>query len=409
MDFLKSIITQLILLRPNHSSVWITLRYAFVAGVGLMTTIALTRWLSPETYGTYQYFLALIAFFSFFSLPGFNAAALKAVAEGRPYAIFRAIRYSFLSGWLIIPSILLWVSFTDHELRISIPWLLLTCILSVPFYALNTWYAFYEGKQNFTASSWRVMLATAISFLVVVTLASYQFPAGVLLAGYFLSGVLTTTIFCLEIFWKTDKDNNTPVIDVIYGYKVTLHKLVLNVSETIPLLLIGAKYGPAAVAIFQVAYFIYSSFSGYLGALTSVLLPRFFLGFHYEWKRLVIKQGIIGTGVGTMLVLITIFIFPMIFHESYKESQYLLFFLVPFSCLLPLRTYLTTYFSAKEPGYLTIILLVANGLAITMFFLNTEKSFIVSGISYLGTLTVVLILFLIFRYFSYPTHKQIEM
>lgn len=409
MDFLKSIITQLILLRPNHSSVWITLRYAFVAGVGLMTTIVLTRWLSPEAYGTYQYFLALIAFFSFLSLPGFNMAALKAVAEGSPKGVIQAIRHSFLCGWLIVPSVLLWVSFVGNESGISIFWLFWICLLAVPFYALNTWYVFYEGQQNFFDSTWRVMLGTAITFATLIILVFLQLSPSLLLIGYFLSGAMSAFVFCIEIFFKIDRKNKKTSIDTIYGYKATLQKFFFTLSETLPLILIGLRYGSESLAIFQVAFFIYSSFAGYLGSLSSTMLPNFFLGIQVNWKKVLIRQGAIGLVIVILLIAVTVLFFPILFHESYSESQSILFMLIPFSFLLPLRSYLFTYFIANSPGYLTMILFIANVFASAMFFIFSERSMLLSGVSYLGTLIIILVSILFYRYYQNEKLKKCDL
>ena len=401
MDIFKGFIEKFIFLDSTRSSLWITIRYAFVAGTGFFSTILLTRLLVPEVYGAFQYYLALIAFFSFLTLPGLNLAALKSVAEGNPSVMFQAIVYSFCCGGLIIPSVLLWEFFMVEKMMVSFPWLLFICLLSVPFYAFNTWYVFYEGQQNFFASALRAMLVATVTVVTLVILAFFQSSPAVLLSGYFLSGSIVAFIFCIEIYFLVKKTKINASLDLKYGYKATFQKFITSLSETLPLLLIGSFYGTVEVATFQIAFYIYLSFSGYLSALSSMLLPKFFLGYHLRGGRLVIQQGIIGILVGITIIFISFIIFPVLFHDSYQEGRYILLLLTPFACLLPIRNYLATYLSAKEPGYMTIIVLIANSIAASVFIFNLEKGFIVSGVSYLGTVSLILLVLLTHRYLRF--------
>ena len=124
---------------------------------------------------------------------------------------------------------------------------------------------------------------------------------------------------------------------------------------------------------------------------------------------MLIRQGAIGLVSVILLIAVTVLFFPILFHESYSESQSILFMLIPFSFLLPLRSYLFTYFIANSPGYLTTILFIANVFASAIFFIFSERSMLLSGVSYLGTLIIILVSILFYRYYQNEKLKKCDL
>lgn len=356
---------------------WVSFRYAVVSIIGLATTVMFTRMASQEVYGAYQYILSFIAFFSFLSLPGMNISALRSVVKGNDMSVFKATKWSFFSALLGIPCVLLYGLYHSGGQEIPFGVLLFAAVVFAPFYAFNTWYVFYEGHKEFFSVSWRSILVSGISFLVLWIVLSKEASLVALIATYFLTGMFLSAGFLIEIWLRSSKDASTQFIsvenalDIYYGFSVTGQKFVFSISETLPLIMIGFYYGFAEVAVFQVAFFMYSSVSGYVGAITSMYLPKFFSGIHLDEWRMVSYNLLSGTFIIFGISLFIWIAFPLLFDNRYTSSAEIVWLLLPAVLLLPLKSYLATHFTAnKKVSVVTIVYALANVAAVSAFVLT---------------------------------------
>ncbi len=392
---------------------WVSFRYGLVSTIGLVTTILFTGMASKEVYGAYQYTLSFVAFFSFFSLPGLNIAALKSVVKGNNNAVFQAIKWSFLSSLLGIPCILGYGLYHQGTQEIPGTLLLIVAIAFAPFYALNTWYVFYEGRQDFFSVAWRALLASGVGFLSLWAALIFDASLTTIVAIYFGAGIVLSAVFLLEIWWQSRCESSTPVLsgdmlDIPYGLAVTGQKLVFNASETLPLMAIGSAYGFADVAVFQVAFFVYSSISGYIGALISMYLPRLFSGTRLEKGRMITYNLLSGILIATGMGLFLLAAFPFLFGAGYRESIHIAWYLLPAVVLLPLKSYLTSYFTANYRIVLLIVTyLTGNCLAGIGFYLVREHGAGIAGSLYVMTLVATTTALMILNYFSETESKKI--
>lgn len=396
-----------------RSGFWVSFRYGLISIIGLATTIMFTRMASKELYGAYQYILSFVAFFSFLSLPGMNMAALKAVVKGNDSAIFQAIKWSFLSGLLGIPCVLGYGLYHQGSQEIPEVLLMTVALAFAPFYALNTWYVFYEGRQDFFSVAWRSLLAAVVNFLVLWTALLFEASLTMLVTAYFATGIIMAAAFSAEIWFRSKKipssvsASSGDALDIRYGLAVTAQKLVFNASETLPLMTIGSVYGFAEVAIFQVAFFVYSSISGYIGALIAMYLPRFFSGTRLERRKLITHNLLSGVLIAGGMALFLIALFPVLFGEGYRESVRIAWYLLPVVVLLPLKSYLTSYFTANHRIVLLIATyLVGNCLAGIVFYLVRAEGANIAGSLYVATLVVVTTTLLSCNYFTETASRK---
>lgn len=390
-----------------RSGFWVSLRYGLTSIIGLATTIVFTRMASKELYGTYQYILSFVAFFSFLSLPGMNMAALKSVVKGNDGAVFRAMKWSFLSGLLGIPC-LLGYGFFYHQDTQEIPatLLIIVALAFAPYYALNTWYVFYEGRQDFFSVAWRALLAAGVNFLVLWAALLLETSLTMIVMAYFATGIIISTAFFIEIWLRSKRESSLApassgnALDIRYGLAVTAQKLVFNASETLPLMTIGSVYGFAEVAVFQVAFFVYSSVSGYIGALIAMYLPRLFSGTRLEKGKLITHNLLSGILIVGGMALFLVAIFPFLFGDGYRESVRIAWYLLPVVVLLPLKSYLTSYFTANHRLTLTIVTyIIGNLFAGVVFYLARAEGVSVAGSLYVGTLVIVTTVIMLSSYF----------
>ncbi len=392
---------------------WVSSRYFLASIIGLATTVLFTRMATKEVYGAYQYILSFVAFFSFLSLPGMNMAALKAVVKGNDSAVFQAMRWSLLSSLLGIPCIIGYGLYHQGAQEIPIMLLLVVAIAFVPFYALNTWYVFYEGRQDFFSVSWRALLLAGVNFLALWLALVLEVSLATIVAVYFSIGIILSAVFSVEIWLRLKRESSLApaspegVLDIRYGLAVTGQKLVFNASETLPLMAIGWIYGFAEVAVFQVAFFVYSSISGYIGALIAMYLPRLFSGTRLEKGKMITHNLLSGLLIaGGMAIFLTV-VFPFLFGDGYQESMYIAWYLLPAVILLPLKSYLTSYFTANHRLMLTIATyLVGNCLAGIVFYLTNAAGAGIAGSLYVVTLVVVTTAIMMLGYFFETASKK---
>ncbi|QQR79017.1 MAG: oligosaccharide flippase family protein [Candidatus Moraniibacteriota bacterium] len=385
---------------------WVSFRYAFVSIIGLATTIVFTRMAPKEVYGAYQYILSFVAFFSFLSLPGMNIAALKSVVNGNDSAVFQAIKWSFLSGLLGIPCIIGYRLYYQGTQEIPAILFIIIALAFAPYYALNTWYVFYEGRQDFFSVAWRALFAVVVNFLALWIALLFDASLTMLIAVYFATGIITSAVFCFEIWLKTKKKlpSVPPLsedkLDARYGLAATAQKLIFNASETLPLMTIGSVYGFAEVAIFQVAFFVYSSISGYIGALIAMYLPRLFSGTRLERGKMITHNLLSGLLIAGGMALFLVVLFPFLFGDGYRESVRIAWYLLPIVVLLPLKSYLTSYFTANHRITLLIVTyLVGNVLAGIIFYLVRAEGAGIAGSLYVATLVLITTILLLLSYF----------
>ena len=396
-----------------RSGFWVSSRYGLVSIIGLATTVVFTRMASKELYGAYQYILSFVAFLSFLSLPGLNMAALKAVVKGNDNAVFQAMKWSFLASLLGIPCIIGYGLYHQDAQGIPVILLIIVALAFAPFYALNTWYVFYEGRQDFFSVAWRAILAAGINFFALWAALVLEASLATIVTIYFSTGIILSAAFSVEI-WLRSKRISSQVsvssesrLDIPYGLAVTGQKLVFNASETLPLMAIGSVYGFAEVAVFQVAFYVYSSVSGYIGALIAMYLPRLFSGTRLERGKMITHNLLSGLLIAGGMAIFLATVFPFLFGAGYRESVRIAWYLLPVIILLPLKSYLTSYFTANHRLTLTIATyLVGNCLAGIVFYLANTEGAGIAGSLYVATLVVVTTVIMMLSYFFETASKK---
>ncbi|TXH00697.1 MAG: hypothetical protein E6R05_06640 [Candidatus Moraniibacteriota bacterium] len=388
-----------------HNGFWVTFRYVVTSLLGLATTVVFTRLMTPETYGTYQFIIALVAFFSFLSLPGLNMAALKAVVAGRDRGVIQAVRWSLLVGFFGTPCLLGYALYHESFGYQGIPFdVFVITAFSFPFfYAFNTWYVYYEGRKNFFAVMWRSLLISLVTFVALGVALMAKASLNTLLLLYFGVTILFSVVYVGEILYQIRKErNHSKPLDFKYGLGITGQKFVYGLTETFPVLVIGMLYGYHEVAFFQIAFFLFSSVSAYTGALMAMYLPHFFKGMALEGRRILTLNFLSGFLVVVAMALFLLLVFPWLYDETYSTSKTLAWYLLPVMFLLPLKNYLLSYFTTQAKSkFLISVYIGANILGLGAASALQESGILIVATVYLATLTLAITLPLLWYYFLY--------
>lgn len=394
------------------NSFLVSFRYVVVAAIGLVISIAFARLSTKEVFGQYQFILSVFAFFSVFSLPGLNLAALKSVSRGERGAVSQAVRLSFFGGTLAIPFLVGYGVYTlffgNHDVIVGwscIAFGLLFPLLNAP----NTWYVYYEGRLRFLPVVLRVIGSSALTALLLFLGLWDQMGTLPLVSIWFFASMVFAWFFYWEVAKEEQKNKNElSKLDIQYGLRVTVQKFVVSLTENIPVIAISFFLGFEAVANFQVASVFVGAVAGLLGALTAMALPVIFSDIDNKHSKLFlysIFSGIIAS-LGYALLVETLFIF--VYGNQYHESLELarLFVILPF--LVSLRLYFVNICTARgENARVILSYMVANIFSITLFWIALRGgiSFSWAAGMYLYSINLLLLFSFVLFYFFRASKK----
>lgn len=384
------------------SGFWVSFRYVFISFSGLILSIGFARLGSRELFGQYQSLLAFIALVSIFSLPGLAVTAFRSATEGRDWAMVQVVRYSFYASFLALPFIFgyafyswYWLGETTYALG-----LFLGGIFFPFLYSTNKWYVIYEAHSLFRPVAWRSMLLSASTTLsIVVALFFHQGLLFVLLLYFFFTAFLNG-IFFLEAKRRVVVQEENQM-DMRYTLLVSLQKFIFSLSESLPVLSISFLFGFEMLALFQVAYLLVSAVAGFLGGIAATYLPLLFRYKTFAHGKIFFQHLIIGVVLFLVLrVFIEVF-FLDVYGEAYREALVIAECLSWLVILLPMRSFLINYFTAKDKNqHIIIILIIANILSFGTLLYLKDISFQMSVVAYSLALQITFILPLLWYYFA---------
>lgn len=386
---------------------WVSLKYAFLALMGLLVSISFTRLSSKELLGQYQFVLSFLSTVSLLALPGLNTSALKSVAQNQDASVIKAVKLSFLASLIGVPVIMGWgVYEIFFQSQIILGWTFIASGAIFPlFYAPNTWYVYFEGKSLFKESSVRsiiISLASTVFLILGIFLKLNLFGITIV---YLLSNTISQGIFYLEVMRKI-KNKKDNFLDVKYGVYVSVQKFTYGLYNNIPPMAISFVFGFESVAIYYITYFVIGTVSGLLSSLSSIYMPLLFKSIKLNYGRIIIQNIFIGVVFLAGFTIFLKYFFLLIYGEGYLESLKLGYSLAFLLVLMPVRIFLINYFTTqKKNGLIIFSFIASNVLAFSIFLLTKNTGFVSSVSFYLYSLQILTILPLIISYFSIASRK----
>lgn len=394
------------------NSALVLFRYIVIAGVGLALSISFAHFSTKEVFGQYQFILSVFALFSVFSLPGLNIAALKSVSRGESGAITQAVRMSFFWSMIAMPFLIgygiykIYVGVIESSM---IGWIFIFFGLLFPFLnAPNTWYVHYEGRLMFLPVTIRTIFASLFTATLLFLGLWNQQSIFILVSIWFF----TSALFGWFFYWEVRKierqtENRPALLDVPYGFRVSVQKFFVGLTENIPVIAISLFLGFEAVANFQVTAVFVGAVSGLLGALAAMALPVIFSDVDARHKGLLLYSVLSGVLASIGYVILVEALFLFVYGEQYRESFELARLLVFLPLLVSLRMFMVNIFTARgENGRIILVYAVANAAAVLVFVTTFGSvSFALSAGAYLYILNLGLLLPLAGYYFFSASKK----
>lgn len=355
----------------------------------------------------YQYVLSALSLLSALALPGLTYASLKSVVARDSKAVAQGVKKSFLLSLAGSFMLLCFGGFKIWIGEVLIGWAVLIGALLFPFfYAPSAWYTYYHGRKKYRLVE--ILLASSTLFIFGALALVLWLDGGVI---WLIVVYLGLTSMCSWGFFLLAKrkygQQGEGRVHMRFAFIVTIQKFVLGAADSIPIVLMGTFFGYTATALFQIASAPIVLLTGYLGALLALRLPGFFQGERMTSKRLMIHALLVGVVLSGFLTLFLRFFFLPIYGIAYEEAQRMAWWLVPLAFLLPLKTYLTGFFSAQERNKEVIaIYAIANGTALVLFLMfHLTIPFEQLMVYFLYVLNILLVLPLSILYFREDVKK----
>jgi O-antigen/teichoic acid export membrane protein len=379
---------------------WISSRYFAMTLIALLISVAFARLTSKETYGQYQYVISMASLLSVFSLPGLNTAALRAFVEGDEEAVAQSVVYSFFAsfaGSIILLGIAVYrYAHAEHTLGIA---LVISALLLPFFYAPNGWYIYYEGKLNYHSPTIRLIAANLIMLVGILI----GLKAGANLVGltliYFGLNALITVLFFLEGRRKAQSRVGPSKLSFRYAALCTVQKFTSSIGENVQTIAVSSIFGFANLAIYQVAQSFVNAFSGLTGALSSTYFPLLLRYRKLNHGAILFQHLILGLAFAAIYIVAIQFLFAPLYGVKYQSAIELAHRLSFIVLILPLRIYLTNFFTARDRNQIVIATNVAACvIALLIFIVEKNQGFTFAAVTYLYALNVLMIVPLFIAY-----------
>ncbi len=254
---------------------WMILNQAVAMLAGLITSVLFARYFSQETYGAYQLVLAIIAFFSFFSIPGLNPALIRSIAKGNDgdfeLSVKLAFKFSFIGSFLIF-FVAAYYYFKDENI---VSYSLIFSALVFPFlYSFDKWMALLKAKEKFeTFTKQNILMTIGKSGLTITVI--FLFPDYLLPAVFaYLAG---SAFFNIVLYIKTKRyiENDKKGSDTLpyagFITKLSILNTLVNHFDKILIGILDIK----ALAVYSIALGLINIIKSFIKSVTAITFPKF--------------------------------------------------------------------------------------------------------------------------------------
>lgn len=336
---------------------WIFIRYVAVSASGLALTVVFTRFAEKETFGHYQFALAIISMLSIFSLPGLNTASMREATSGNFGGVKKSVYLStLLSFFITIFGALFGIWMVLKGETASGFSIMAAAIIAPFFYGPNNWYVFYESKLDFRSTTIRIIFSSIVVSLVTALIVILGGGAVWIIVTYLGMQAIFGWTYFYEAAKNISGQARGAALDLKYGIACTVQKFTnTTMNENLPTLVITASYGFQNLAVFQIAYFCFASISGLFGAFASTYLPLLFKYQEIEVRRAIFQNLALGVGFALVYFFAVWILFLPIFGIAYQSSFSLALVFSAFIPLIPVKIFLSSYFSSRNKnGFISV-------------------------------------------------------
>ena len=305
------------------NSFWTSIGKFFSTISGIIVLIFLTRYISKDIVGQYNFYLSILAIIAIFSIPGLNTSTIEAVAKNNDGVYKKAVKTSFKWSWfgslvLILIAIYFYFIKNDQTLFLAS---LITAFLFPFLYTPNTWRSFLIGKQkfkqlNFLSSLQSILYLTAMILVIIFSHGNLIWIISVYLLIQIIANIFS--YFFSQRYIQNNNENNDWKS---YGFFLTKMQILNLISANIDKIFIGIFMNMEALAIYSVARKMITSLQGLIKEFLNIYSAKIAKRDKINFKKYFFISGL--TFVFSIIAIIfTPFVMKLLF-PSYESSIFL--------------------------------------------------------------------------------------
>lgn len=298
---------------------WLLFGKGVVFIVSFLTTLAFANWLPKESFGTYQYILALLGLSRILALPGMHSALVRSIAQRKEGTLALAVKTKL--KWSILGTLTMLTGSAWYFLhgQIVLATALLLAGLFLPLYTTFPIFdAYWNGKKRFDKKSKYEIAVTVFVALWVIPTIYLTNNIVIILLVLFSSSILIGGFILWETLKQaenTDKDEKS----VSFGKHITAINGIAVVAGQIDKVILWKLLGPVQLALYTFALLpIQKVFT--FNPIGTLALPKISEnGIQRNlWKKMAIGFAVtVPAAVG--LAVLAPFIYDLLFPQ-YTES-----------------------------------------------------------------------------------------
>ena len=311
--------TDMIYLFKN--SFWTSVGKFFSSLSGILVLVFLTRYVSKDIMGQYNFYLSLLSIIAIFSISGLNTSTIETTAKGNEGVYKKAVKTSFKWSWcgsLIFILIAIYFYFLKNDQTLSLA-CLITAFLFPFLYPPNIWRGFLIGKQKFKQLNFLSSLQSLLylSAMILVIIFSHGNLIWIILV-YLLIQIIANT-FSYYFTQRYIQNNNENKDWKSYGFFLTKMQILNLISTHIDKIIIGIFINMESLAIYSVGRKLITSLQGLIKEFSNIYLPKI-----AQRNKINFKKYIFISLFSIIFCIIGIFITPwlikILFTLEYSNS-----------------------------------------------------------------------------------------
>ena len=293
---------------------WSVLGTIVTTIIAAFTFLAFANWLPKESYGTYQYILAVADLFGIFVLSGIDTAVARASARGQEGSLmeglYTKIRWGLIGGFGAIALGTYYLVNANMALGFGF----IIAGIFLPFWEAPGLYGTYlQGKKQFALLNIGDVITQFGSALTIIPTLFFTDNVLIILFVYLATwGILRTGFFVFTLRKFPPNDVRDPEM-VPYGKHLSTMLVIGTVASKADTVLLWHFLGPVSVAIYVFSQSIPMRANGFLKIINRLAFPKMAAQDPTELRNTLMHKVWLLVGFSTLCAIGYAILAPFIF------------------------------------------------------------------------------------------------
>ena len=294
---------------------WSNLNFVIVSVFALLLSIAFANLLPRDTYGTYQYLIALSGIITALTLAGMNSAVIQSVARGNEGDLRATVRVQLL--WSAVPTALGLVGAFYYWFAgngMTAIGLAIVALLAPIGNVYNTYQAFLTGKRDFKQLFVYTTLAAAAYYASMFVAMLFVKSAAFLVFVNLAVNTAVTFYAYRRTLAKYKPNDTTDQGTIPYGKHLSVMNAFGTAIAQLDSVLVFHFLGAADLALYSFASLLPERVGGLFKFISSAALPKFSTQTHENIRGTILGKTLRAALAGVMATLLYMFFAPLLFR-----------------------------------------------------------------------------------------------